>query len=301
MTTLKRVKDNDNKIWISSFCHLFCIDWDSKKVLFKKEIETTKNESGRSVGLRGLDFYNDSLYVADSAGRLYIFDIENFELKKQLELGNEDVHQLRVGLDNNLWIACARTNTLMQMDTNDKIVCYNIKDIVEKYIEDRQKTRGLYFNSIGWCPNNHQIHIYSNAKAIFDFTDKKIIYQGFPLERPHDIEYLDENTFFVSNSLKRNVIKFLWNKITNKFDLTEFATELTINPQQKQVGKHAILGFTRGLRLSKKENLLFSCCSPKYVRSYNSETLEFAEYMNLGEDLNDTIYDICLDPRDWNR
>lgn len=300
VTTLRRVFDKGNL----SHGHLYGIDWDTKEIFLDKYIDTETDPSGKSSGLRGLEFYNNNLYVADNMGRIHIFDIENYEYKETLYLNIRHVHQLRKGPDNCLWISCTGTDTLVRMK-NDKIIdIYDLsilKDIVDidKYVtnDKRSRTWGngrLHFNSIGWDLNNHQIHVYFKAKMIFDWTDKKIIYQGYPLEDPHDIVFLNENSFFVNNSRKRSVVKFI--RYNDIFDLIEFGTE---NGTEIYENSAIMRGFTRGLKISKKDNLLFSCCAPGYIKSYNLETLELIDIKLLNVDSIDNIFDICLDPRDW--
>jgi hypothetical protein len=140
---------------------------------------------------------------------------------------------------------------------------------------------------MGWSPNGEEYHLYSRQGQIFNYTKQEVVFEG--LERGHDIHFLDNDRLIVNES------KFKRALLLNLADKTK--TVLHTVPNRGKDTLRTMWGFTRGIAASK--DLIFLGSSPLGLHIFDKQ-LNPVEDWQVSTTPIETIFDICLDPRDWN-
>lgn len=281
--------------------NVYVVDWETKEFLTKPSGldpgYSFHKPLSKSHGVRGISFHGDKIFVAGSGSNLSCFDKDTFELVEHKEIKELiGIHHIRShgGLLN---VVSTGNDTLFKLDGFDVVDEVHIGDYKE-YIEPhmfeecREKewgTNKLHFNSIGWGPDGDEYHIYCGAKIIFNFTKKEVVYSGEGLNGPHDLVF-DDNSLFFNNSETLSTCRIdLGSK--GLYEVHKFY------PDSRFISEYNTNGFTRGL--AKSGDTLFMCGSPTRVCSFDIELNKETDVLELSDDLGESIFDIILDPRDW--
>jgi hypothetical protein len=182
--------------------------------------------------------------------------------------------------------------------SNDKVVRINKdlelvsvdsienRDLIpcDEWVNDK-----LHFNSLCWLPNGDEIHVYNGLHMVYNFTKKEIIYQGVPLHSPHDIVFFGDS-LVVNSSANYETVQIKNGKAKVIFSVSPCRVK-HVNGNQ--------WGYTRGL--TSIGNRLFICNSPMRILElkYDNDIFNRTKRVELFEGNDKSIYDICLDPRDW--
>jgi len=146
----------------------------------------------------------------------------------------------------------------------------------------------LHFNSIGWAPNGDEYHVYYNARMVFNWTQQKIMAQGGLLHCPHDVLVTNDG-FFTCSSTDKALYHFY-----NNGDI-----RVVVKNQEVAVPdcpNHA--GFTHGI--ARGDDILFVCSAPTKIQTFKDRHwFNFIEVFHCSGAVNECIYDLTLDPRDW--
>lgn len=281
--------------------YVYVLDWDTKELLVEpKGVEpdySLYTPMGKSHGCRGITIHEGKLYVASSGHDISVFDLDTYRLINKLSFPDfKHIHQIK---DHNgiLYVCSTGTDRLYKLKNDqviEEIYLGSIAPIVDPFIpEDWHGTWGndrLHFNSIGWDSYGDEYHIYFGARMVFNFTKCKIVYAHGVLRCPHDIMFIPGNAFLVGSSQDKSVYLFLATLDEIRCINKSFDVAPPDIPNDH--------GFTHGL--ASGSNLVFSCSSPTQIRSFDSKTFKLLETHRLTENPNECIYDLVLDPRDWN-
>lgn len=281
--------------------YVYVLDWETKQMLVRpKGIEPDYSlyaPMGRSHGCRGITIHDNKLYVASSGSDISVFDLDTYQRIKKLSFPDlRHIHQIK-SHDGTLYICSTGTDRLYKVqddEITEEIYLREVAPLVDPWISPEWVgTWGndrLHFNSIAWDGYGDEYHMYFGARMVFNFTKQQVVYSHGVLRCPHDILFLPGNGFCANSSMDKSTYFFHPNgdevRCVNKnFDRTP-------------AGSTNAHGFTHGLAAG--GNLLFCCSSPTKIRSFDAQSLEFQEEVRLSENINECIYDLVLDPRDWS-
>jgi hypothetical protein len=295
LSTINRVGDSEVR---SIFGHLYVLDWDTGELLHDLEQPVETDLSiGRSKGARGIVFSDNRIYVANSVNAITMYDANTYKVLDHKEFDEiVVVHQMNMhqGL---LCAVSTTTDSVVRVDKDLNLVSVSKienrlldKDLT---VDQNAKEWGIdkaHFNSICWLPNGDEIHVYNTFNMIYNFTRKEIIYRGDPLNSPHDIISF-RDSLIVNSSANCQTVQIQDNKAKIIF---------SVPPENIRVVDHNQWGMTRGLTSFKDR--LFICYTPMRVLEFKYEDGQFflEKRVDIDEGENKSIFDICLDPRDWN-
>lgn len=297
VTTIQRTNDPDG----GALGNIYVLDWDTKELLTNpRGLDpgySFYRPRGKSHGVRGITFYKGVLYVAGSGSNLSRFDPDTYEMMDSKVFEQfRGVHQIRV-FNGLLYVVSTLNDSLHKLDGYDIVETVKLetyKSYIDPFI-DYEKSWGLdrlHFNSIAWL-DGEEYHSYCGPHIIFNFSRKKVIHQGGLVQSPHDIVF--KNGCFITNSsTDKSTVS------VNLFSGEEQVIQKITPPSHSNSSEHNSCGLTRGLAIS--GNLLFACSSPTVVNTfrYNNNSWTSEETFDLGGNLDESIFDILLDPRDWD-
>jgi hypothetical protein len=247
--------------------HFYTLDYDTKEVLSKQG----------TPGLRGMCFHEGKLWVGDFKKFLRTVNPTTGLVEQELNLQELAGVHLIYSRDGYLWLTNTASNSILKMQ-NSKVV-----DIIELAPSNEH----LHFNSMGWAPNGDQYHLYSHLGQIYNYTKREVAFDG--IERGHDLHFLDDHRLLVNES------RYSRGLLVDLSDKTR--TELHAVPQHREDTPHIRWGFTRGIAASK--DLIFMGSSPAKLHIFDG-ALKMVDTWEISTTPTETIFDICLDPRDWD-
>lgn len=281
--------------------NVYVVDWRTKRLLTKPSGldpgYSFHRPLSKSHGVRGISFHNEKIFVAGSGSNLSCFDKDTFELIEHREIKELiGIHHIRShnGL---LYVVSTGNDILFKLDNFDivdEVYIEDYKEHIEPYMfeECKEKSWGtnkVHFNSIGWDQDGNEYHIYCGAKVIFNFTKKEVVYCGNNLKGPHDLVF-DGSSLYFNNSETLSTCKV---GLVSK-DLCEVHS---FSPDSEFISEYNTNGFTRGL--AKSGDVLFMCGSPTRVCSFDVKNNKEIDSLKLSDDLGESVFDVMLDPRDW--
>jgi WD40 repeat protein len=245
------------------------MDYDTREVI--KELGMT--------GVRGMCFHEGELWIAGFRNTLNLIDLETYSIKQTFTHDELRGTHLIYSRDGYLWVTNTSANEIVKLRNNK----------VEKIIPLPKSVNGtqhLHFNSIAWSPNGDEYHLYCGLGEIVNFTQQKTVFNG--IERGHDLYFLDDNQLIVNESKQKRAL--LINLLDKSETVLHTVTKEGIDTSENR------WGFTRGVAASK--DLIFLGSSPPCLHIFDRE-LNQLEPWRISQTPPETIFDICLDPRDW--
>jgi hypothetical protein len=277
--------------------YVYLYDWENDAHLRKPiEIQPLKMPQSSSYGVRGLAVHDGLLHVATTGDSILVFELDTWKLMG--EIGHPElkyIHQIR-SHEGLLCVVNTGKDTLCKFSRGQlcDIVDLSTEAVqlgpfaIQRTCDDRWGNDMLHFNSIGWAPNGDEYHVYFNARMVFNWTQKKIMYQGGILHSPHDVVVTDQG-FFTSSSADKSALFF-----KNNGDIRVIHKSLRFTPPFS-VNQH---GFKHGLAIG--DGMLFTGTSPTRLETFDiANNFNILGAVDLSYAENECIYDIALDPRDW--
>ena len=273
---------------------LVVVNWETKCIRRFPINGRASIDKGRSRGASGLDFFEDSLFVA-SRGDLISLNPNTYEEQYRVDVGYpKGIHQIKAH-DDTLWLACMERNC-KQAVRNGKVI-----DLVPtKYsgIGDNNRPPGC-FNALAWSPNGDEFHMYTGPEEIYDFTRKEVVVKGNLGTGPHDLCFLNEDELLFTRSLSRELVKV--NLVSGNMEVV-----FSLDGATKE-NDWNFVGFMRGLEYSKKDGSVFVMSGPGMLYELNVDTWQvkqkfnFLYGCNINQEEIESVcpFDILLDPRDW--
>jgi len=144
----------------------------------------------------------------------------------------------------------------------------------------------LHFNSMGWDGEGNEYHLYHTPGKIVRRDTGETVFED--LVGAHDLEFIDGLRVVVNDSSRRRtMLGDLRNKELTPIFTAEDGPSTTVSKW----------GWTRGAAYY--PGMLFIGSAPANIHLL--ETTFFLEVgsMRLSDTAEESIFDICLDPRDW--
>lgn len=278
--------------------YVYLIDWETKQQIASPlEIRPLQPPDGKSHGSRGITIHNNKLYVATSGDDILTFSLDDYRhLGRVTHSGFRRLHQIK-DRNGQLYVVSTGGDQLYILENNQVVEVRNLKELapqIEQYVvqrtrEDQWGNDMLHFNSVGWTPDGDEIHVYYNTRMVYNYTRRKIVYQGGVLHCPHDIAAV-ENGMFVNSSANKSCV-FL----RDDGDIYVINKNLERAPPECPNN----IGFMHGLAIG--DGMLFACSSPSVMRTFElTKPFHHIETFQVNDALNECIYDLVLDPRDWS-
>jgi len=245
---------------------------------------------GRSKGARGIVCHDNKVFVANGSNAITVYDAKDYSVLSHQTFDEvEVVHQMQYK-DGLLHLASTSNDSVVRLNMDLEVV--SVDSVADKRFDAlRGQEQGEYevhFNSLCWL-HGDEIHIYNAFHMVYNFSKKEIIYQGDPIHSPHDIivfgdslilnSSADYSTIQIQNGSAKTIFSVPENEIKN-IDRNQW-------------------GYTRGLTHFKDR--LFICYTPMNILEfqYKNGVFIFVKKVVLDQGADKSIYDICLDPRDW--
>lgn len=281
------------------------VDWDEKRVLSNSQyIVPSREKEGRSWGMRGITWFKNRLFVGRTDERIMQVDpdtMTNLGVRDDSRIRH--VHQLKA-YEDKLYIVSTGVNRILMSPDGFNFIQHreieDIADVLDPFVPEATNRKHpqwnqdrVHCNSVAWW-NGDEYHVYANIRMVYNWTKRKIVWEGAPLSMPHDFIVLDEDRFVVNTSAMRASIVFEGGqpRIFHK------------EPERPKVLEpRALPGWTRGGACA--DGILFICAAPGLLRAFDAKTLKLVETMEftprIGNKEQLAPYDIVLDPRDWGR
>ncbi len=262
------------------------LDWDTKSVV--KIVQVTSEEtvsSGRTRGACGIAWHEGFIYVA-CRQQILALDPDTYTLDHSISMGEPTGYHHIGSHEDKLWIVCTGG------DIKKSIVNREVKDTIHvggSSISTGFKDR-KHFNTIAWDSEGDCYHLYMQGNCVVNFTKNKTVVSGLG-SMPHDICFINDDEFLVSESACGNLIKC--NKNTGSKQ-TVFSRPVTT------VGEgYRKMGFMRGIAFDKNTNTVFLTTAPGVIYELDASTFKERDKLTFLNSGPSCTYDILLDPRDW--
>lgn len=252
---------------------LYALDWSTKTLLW--EIETQS--------ARGICFYDGDLLAAIQNNDIYRIDVKHGEILHKWNYPTlEALHRIYV-FEDKLWLPSTGNDSLglinlqsMRLESLTRMAALGDED------------NTLHFNSLGWDGVGNRYHLYHHLGQLFRCTDATVVAEN--LYRAHDVEFIDDFKAIVNHSIERSTL--LIDVVTG-----ERTTILTVPDGPSSTV--AQWGWTRGIAIYNKD-CVFVGSSPVDVHMLNPNRGWVEEdWFRVSDTLEECIFDIQLDPRDW--
>jgi len=260
---------------------------------------TMHSSQGRSIGARGVAFYQDQICVAGSNTKFSIYDKTNYKLIHSVDKPETSfLHQIR-----------ARHGRLFVASTgNDRRFVFNgwsveedeflgdYRSIIDKYVNPAVSNKWgadrLHFNSIGWDEYGDEHHVYLNASMVFNFTKKSVVYAGDALQSPHDVSFHYSDIIVNSTLSKQTVAIDRDTKKTRIIYTANFGDDPG-NPDNNWNSTRCLL--------VDGDYLIVGAVPVRLIvlRRRHDGTYLQEDVIELSKLEYEAIYDLCADPRDW--
>jgi len=269
------------------------------------------SQTGHSHGARGIELFNDLLYIADWDGRLSWYDPETYRLIGSKILDNvHGVHTIRA-YDDLLHITSTREDSIVRLNTKHQIA--DISDIqskagafIDQFIYEQEDSSRcnqsdlnswyydrLHINSLAWDKDGNEYHVYHNLDAIFNFTRQEFVWYGDPLlQRPHDLEFFQD--MIICNSSGTCA--------TLAMDLHTQETTI-INDNEPHIPSGApwnLWGMTRGLRIIGDKILIGNTPFSISEFEFLNNTFVLSRHISVDTKESQSIFDICVTSEETN-
>jgi len=289
ISTVNRVGDDDVT---SIFGHLYVLDWNTGKLLQDLKQKVANDISiGRSKGARGIVFADNKIYVANDVNAITVYDADTYKILDHKAFEELSVvHQMKMHNDL-LCVASTSNDRVVRIDKDLNVV--SVESVENKKIlptEGEWVNDKLHFNSICWLPNGDEIHVYNGLHMVYNFTKKEVVYQGDPLQSPHDVIVFGDS-LVVNSSASHETIQIKNSKARVIFSVP--------SEEIQNVG-HNQWGYARGL--TSYGNKLFISYTPTKILELKHQDgiFHLEKKITIDEGHDKSVYDLCLDPRDWH-
>ncbi|HEC64794.1 MAG TPA: hypothetical protein ENI23_05850 [bacterium] len=297
ISSLFRVDDSDH-VEHREMGRLYVLDWDTKTFL-KNPTEvnpghTLYKPKSKFHGARGVTIHDGYIYVAGSYDMLSRYDLETFELVDTVTFPEfKGAHQIKSYRGAIYLVSCA--NDMRHKVVSKTIVetedLSSIANIVDPYIKGEHEwgTGRLHFNSINWDDDGDEYHVYYAAHMVFNYTRKEIIYQGYPLNCPHDIAFHKDN-ILVNSTGDRTTVCI--NKHTKKAKVIYTTSDFN-------TVRYNSWGFTRALGVCDDTIFVGSVPTKLAALTYKDGEYVLMEIFEVSLAEDEAIYDIALNAVDF--
>lgn len=279
---------------------VICYDLDTKKSFSRYFDINSFPELSRSVGCRGICYYDGFIWLATSERGLIKLSPDDLSMHENNFMDTDVIqhtHQIKLH-DGKLWMC----------DTgHDRVAVYNWETKeVESYIDlscdsdmldeldNNQKhkpygTDRLHFNSIEWAPNGDQWHLYMHCNCLFNFTTKRII--APPQEHRagmHDILFLDDDRLIYSSSNSNTTYEL-------NLKTEEYRAIYQEPKRARQDNISNQFGWARGLEIDRENGILYATYTPCVLQAYDvNDDYKLLFREELDSDVMESTYDMVL-------
>jgi hypothetical protein len=272
------------------------LDWDERRVVAQHWVEGAPGR-GSSTGCRGMAIHEGRLAVAVAPNVVQCRNLDSLAVEDEFEVpGVADVHQVQ-SRDGLLWVVNTHLNELVVLRGREVLERRSaMTPDVQRYVftwryGDPACIDKLHFNSIGWSPGGHEMHVYSDANMIYDATLRRPAWLGQPLAKPHDVVFASPDEVLVNSSTDhRTFLLHLSNSNYRELYHAEAQARLA-GPT------YAAAGWTRGLDV--RGTRAFIGVSPAAVVEVDVHAARVVSEVRISDNLQETPYGVLLDPRDW--
>lgn len=295
---------------------IFVLDWESKEILFSPEMPPEEwtvpiRAVSRSVGTRGLAWYQGHLWAVGSVGGLFKIDPDSGELIEEFQI-DQIVHPHLMKVKGDLlYITSTGRDSLVAFDGKQVVGECLLKDIpglpalVKPLIDPLRDGREwgddkLHFNSVAWDEEGNEYHTYMWCHAIVDVTNLRVIEKG--ILAPHDLEIAGGRIYYsASNDRSTHSVGLESGSRSTVFRKQIPDDELERRRKFKETNEGQVFPYvslTRGIKIYK--NLLFLCNAPGTISCLDlNKHGKVVGEMEYCESKAAQPFDILLDPRDW--
>lgn len=249
---------------------LYAFDWDTKTPLWQTEHKS----------LRGMCFFNGKFLVADFYNGIHAVDENSGTITDSWVYPEiKFLHRIYVR-DNKLWVPSTGNDKLVIIDPNMSVV--EVKDLTGSDIDTQ------HFNSIGWDDAGNRYYLFFETGLIYSCAASKPISDLF--YGSHDLDLLKDSQFIVNMSGERKVV--LYNAADNTIQDIYQAPEGPSTTVSKW-------GWTRGVAVTPDRRDVFTGSAPVDIHMFEVDTWRKKDWLRISNTVEESIFDIQLDPRDW--
>jgi hypothetical protein len=249
---------------------LYAFDWDTKTLIWQTDHKS----------LRGMCFFNGKFLVADFQNGIHAVDeltgtITDSWLYPEIKF----LHRLYVH-DDKLWVPSTGNDCLVIIDSNMSVS--EVRDLTGSGIDTQ------HFNSIGWDDAGNRYYLFFETGLIYSCSAGKPISDLF--YGSHDLDLLKDSQFIVNMSGERKVV--LYNAADNTVQDIYQAPEGPSTTVSKW-------GWTRGVAVTPDRRYVFTGSAPVDIHMFEVDTWHKKDWLRISNTVEESIFDIQLDPRDW--
>ncbi len=255
---------------------IYAVDWEARPRRGTK-VPLWEMDTG---AVRGMAFVGEKLFVArpnelrtlDTKRGGYIDSWEYSELLRP--------HKLYYREDRNVFVLPSTGDDgLMTIDAE------TMKLVSKTHLANFYKDT-LHFNSMGWDRNGHEYHLYHRLGTVVNATTKKTVFAD--LQGAHDLEFIDDRRVVINNTSERKTLVG---------DVQTGELKEIFEAEDGPSTAVSTWGGTRGAAYH--NGLLFTGSFPVDIHLFDVNSWKRLNWVRLSTDREESLFDICLDPRDW--
>ena len=247
---------------------VYAIDWETKVPVWKMETR----------GVRGMVFVEDQLFIATFRNEIRTIDTERGGFIHGWNYpGLDFFHKIYY-----------REGVFVVPSTGSDSVATIGKDmrLLNNHVVGEAGKDTLHFNSMGWDGIGHEYHLYHTPGIVVNFDNQETIFTG--LVGAHDLEFIDAHRVVVNHSAERKTLvgNVETGELVPIFEAPE-GPSTTVSQW----------GWTRGAAYY--DGMLFTGSAPVDIHMFETGFFLKTDWLRLSDTVEESIFDICLDPRDW--
>ena len=252
---------------------IYAIDWDTKVPIWKMETR----------GVRGMTFVGDRLFIATFTNELRTVDTERGGFIHSWEYPQLSFfHKIYYQEDIDVIV--------VPSTGSDSVATINPEtmEMIENITVGEKGKDTLHFNSMGWDIIGHEYHLYHTPGVVVNVDTKETIFSG--LVGAHDLEFIDDFKVIINHSSERKTL------------VGDIQTRELVPILELPEGPSTTVsqwGWARGAAYH--DGMLFIGSAPVDIHMFETGLFLKTDWLRLSDTVEESIFDICLDPRDWDR